>query len=66
MNAADPAQRPAEAADSRGRDFFWLGVFVLPLFWSWFTLSKTLARGEAWGEVSGALRSLPIPAAGIQ
>ncbi len=26
--------------DSRKRFFFWLGVFVLPLFWSWFTLLR--------------------------
>ena len=24
----------------RKQTFFWLGVFVLPLFWSWFTLTK--------------------------
>lgn len=32
--------------DTRERTFFWLGVFVLPLFWSWFTLSMKFARRE--------------------
>ncbi|WP_300931710.1 hypothetical protein [Prosthecobacter sp.] len=32
--------------DHRRQFFFWLGVFVLPLFWSWFTLSKKFARRE--------------------
>ncbi len=26
--------------DRRKQFFFWLGVFVFPLFWSWFTLTK--------------------------
>jgi hypothetical protein len=26
--------------DTRERTFFWLGVFVLPVFWSWFTLRR--------------------------
>ncbi len=38
--------RPSELQTSRGRFFFWLGVFVLPLFWSWFTLSKKFAWRE--------------------
>lgn len=38
--------RPSELQTPRGRDFFWLGVFVLPLFWSWFTLSRKFARRE--------------------
>ncbi len=32
--------------DRRRQFFFWLGVFVLPLFWSWFTLAK----GFTWRE----------------
>lgn len=32
--------------DHRRQFFFWLGVFVLPLFWSWFTLSKKYTRRE--------------------
>jgi len=32
--------------DPRKRFFFWLGVFVLPLFWSWFTLSRKFDRRE--------------------
>lgn len=38
--------RPSELKTSRGRFFFWLGVFVLPLFWSWFTLSRKFTRRE--------------------
>lgn len=38
--------RPSELQTSRGRFFFWLGVFVLPLFWSWFTLSRKFAMRE--------------------
>ncbi|WP_395747652.1 hypothetical protein [Prosthecobacter sp.] len=37
--------------DHRRRFFFWLGVFVLPLFWSWFTLSRKFTwreRGTAF------------------
>jgi len=30
----------------RTQFFFWLGVFVLPLFWSWFTLALTFTRRE--------------------
>lgn len=30
----------------RSRFFFWLGVLVLPIFWSWFTLSKSFSRKE--------------------
>lgn len=30
----------------RRQFFFWLGVFVLPLFWSWFTLSRKHTRRE--------------------
>ena len=32
--------------DQRQHFFFWLGVFVLPLFWSWFTLAKSFTRRE--------------------
>ncbi len=32
--------------DQRKQFFFWLGVFVLPLFWSWFTLAKAFTRRE--------------------
>lgn len=32
--------------DQRKQLFFWLGVFVLPLFWSWFTLAKAFTRRE--------------------
>jgi hypothetical protein len=32
--------------DERKQFFFWLGVFVLPLFWSWFTLSRKFTRRE--------------------
>lgn len=32
--------------DHRRQFFFWLGVFVLPLFWSWFTLSSKFTRRE--------------------
>lgn len=30
----------------RTRFFFWLGVFVLPVFWSWFTLAGSFTRKE--------------------
>lgn len=46
MSESDPAPQPVDLRDSRGRDFFWLGVFVLPLFWSWFTLSSKFTRRE--------------------
>lgn len=46
MSETEPTVRPADVGDSRGRDFFWLGVFVLPLFWSWFTLSGKFTRHE--------------------
>ncbi|WP_038167135.1 hypothetical protein [Verrucomicrobium sp. BvORR106] len=32
--------------DRRKQFFFWLGVFVLPLFWSWFTLAGSFTRRE--------------------
>ena len=32
--------------DRRTQCFFWLGVFVLPVFWSWFTLGKAFSRRE--------------------
>jgi len=32
--------------DRRTQFFFWLGVFILPVFWSWFTLRKGFARRE--------------------
>ena len=32
--------------DQRKQFFFWLGVFVLPLFWSWFTLAGAFTRRE--------------------
>lgn len=35
-----PAQEPRE------RRFFWLGVFVLPVFWSWFTLGRAFTRSD--------------------
>lgn len=31
--------------DERRQLFFWLGVLVLPVFWSWFTLARSFA---AW------------------
>lgn len=46
MSAADSTLRAADVRDSRGRDYFWLGVFVLPLFWSWFTLSRKFTGRE--------------------
>jgi len=38
--AAPPLQDPRE------RFFFWLGVFVLPFFWSWFTLGRSFTRNQ--------------------
>lgn len=46
MSESDPTPQSAEMNDERRQFFFWLGVFVLPVFWSWFTLSKKFARGE--------------------
>lgn len=40
MTATDPTQQPHIKEDERRQFFFWLGVFVRPLFWSWFTLSR--------------------------
>lgn len=34
--------------DHRRQFFFWLGVFVLPIFWSWFTLSRKFSLRERW------------------
>ena len=36
----------------RAQFFFWLGVFVLPIFWSWFTLSKAFSRGQRLAALS--------------
>ena len=32
--------------DQRKKIFFWLGVFILPLFWAWFTLARSFPRRE--------------------
>lgn len=32
--------------DRRTQFFFWLGVFILPVFWSWFTVGKEFTRRE--------------------
>jgi hypothetical protein len=32
--------------DTRERTFFWLGVLVLPIFWSWFTLDPRFNRAQ--------------------
>ena len=37
---------PFPVKDQRKQFFFWLGVVVLPLFWSWFTLAKTFSRRD--------------------
>jgi hypothetical protein len=34
--------------DTRERVFFWLGVFVLPIFWSWFTLGRSFTRTQRY------------------
>jgi hypothetical protein len=44
---ADPATDDITAQEEpRQRLFFWLGVFVLPVFWSWFTLGRTYTRSQ--------------------
>jgi hypothetical protein len=37
----------------RARFFFWLGVFVMPVFWSWFTLAGVFTRKERIMAFSG-------------
>jgi hypothetical protein len=32
--------------NTREHTFFWLGVFVLPMFWSWFTLGRNFTRSQ--------------------
>lgn len=32
--------------DTRKRTFFWLGVFVFPMFWCWFTLDQRFNRSQ--------------------
>jgi hypothetical protein len=46
MTSTDPTLQPVIKEDERRQFFFWLGVFVLPLFWSWFTLSRKYTRRE--------------------
>ncbi len=46
MTTTDPTLQPLIKEDERRQFFFWLGVFVLPLFWSWFTLSRKHTRRE--------------------
>ncbi len=46
MTSTDPTLQPGIKKDERREFFFWLGVFVLPLFWSWFTLSRKHTRRE--------------------
>lgn len=43
MRALPPALSPS---DQRRRLFFWLGVAVLPVFWSWFTLGRRFSRWQ--------------------
>ncbi|RBP46152.1 hypothetical protein DES53_102538 [Roseimicrobium gellanilyticum] len=43
-------------ANFRRDFFFWLGVLILPVFWSWFTLGpkhSKLSRGLAFGWLAG-------------
>ena len=45
--------------DLRTRFFFWLGIFVLPIFWSWFTLMKAFSKRQrqiafGWLAIYGA------------
>lgn len=52
-----PATDSTPMQEPRERFFFWLGVFVLPVFWSWFTLGRAFTRRErvvafAWLAVS--------------
>lgn len=44
--AAPPATDPTPLSEPRERLFFWLGVFVLPVFWSWFTLRRNFTRSQ--------------------
>lgn len=46
MTATDSTLQPLIKKDARRQFFFWLGVFVLPLFWSWFTLARNYTRRE--------------------
>ena len=46
--------------DTRERTFFWLGVFMLPMFWSWFTIrqeftSRQRVAAFSWLAVTIAL-----------
>jgi hypothetical protein len=34
--------------DRRRQTFFWMGVFVLPVFWAWWTLGKSHTLRERW------------------
>jgi hypothetical protein len=34
--------------ERRKHFFFWLGVFVLPLFWSWFTLHRSFTHRQRY------------------
>lgn len=43
MNALPPE---LSLRDQRRRLFFWLGVFVLPVFWSWFTLGRRFSADQ--------------------